>query len=176
MKLRTPLVLILLLGISASVHAQDPSGPHPKKVRTLEDYQARTLKEVTTVSPSSETLGNKLETMLVSADLFPSKVTASYMGSRRKIPQLKKEVLRQWARLYAGVMEGYTEPYQTEMLFMENGTKYWLAVKKELVPQISQLKRGAPLDLYLVRVGTAKISDKWEAMVLVENYVSVKGS
>jgi hypothetical protein len=39
-------------------------------------------------------------------------------------------VTAQWARIYAGSMEHYTEPYQSEMLFIEGGKRYWLAVPK----------------------------------------------
>ena len=42
--------------------------------------------------------------------------TFTYTGSTRPIPQFKKEAIRQWARLYAGSIEHYTEPYQSEML------------------------------------------------------------
>lgn len=150
----------------AAANAQDSLGPQPKSPRTPDDYQARTLKDLTALPSDSKTLGNKEETMLVHSDVLPSRVKVTYMHSTRRLPHIKKEVVRQWARLYAGAMESYTEPYQTEMLFSEDGTRYWLAVRKQLVPK---LKRGQVVDVYVVRLGKAKLSKGWEPIFLVES-------
>jgi hypothetical protein len=159
------LLLALLLGCDLA-YGQDSLGPKPKKPRTPDDYKPRTLKGV-----AAESRGNKEEAMVVHGDILPSRVRATYTGTARPLPEIKKEVLRQWARLYAGFPEGYTEPYETEMLFTESGAEYWLAVRKESLPRFGQeLKQGEAVDLYLIRVGAAKTSDGWEAMLLVESF------
>lgn len=168
-----PLVLVLLLLVSGNAaFGQDSLGPHPKKPRTADDYKPRTLKEVID-APETDSRGNKLETMLIYADIFPSRVSVTLAGSSRTLPQLKKEVLRQWARLYAGVPEGYTDPYETEMLFAQDGNDYWLAIRKDLLPHFKQvLRAGDAVDLNLIRVGSAKLSEAWEPVLLVESRVS----
>jgi hypothetical protein len=167
---RFVLLSALLLG-GYLVYGQDSLGPQPKKPRTLEDYKPRTLKEVAAKGSDAGSIGNKEETMLVRADILPSRVRAAYTGSARPLPQIKKEVLRQWARLYAGFPEGYTKPYETEMLFNESGTEYWLAVREESLPRFGQeLKKGEAVDLYLIRVGAAKTPDEWESVLLVESF------
>lgn len=168
------LLLALMLG-SNLAYGQDSLGAKPKKARTPDDYKSRTLKEVTTKASDAESLGNKEETMIVEADILPSRVRVTYNGSARPIPQIKKEVLLQWARRYAGSIEHYTKPYETEMLFTENGTEYWLAVRKQSLPQFEQeLKKGEAVDLYLIRMGAARIGDKWEWMLLVESFQKPK--
>jgi hypothetical protein len=168
------LLLVLLLG-SNLAYGQESLGAKPKKPRTVDDYKARTLKEVTTNGSDGESLGNKEETMIVHSDILPSRVRATYTGSLRPLPQIKKEVLRQWARLYAGFPEGYTVPYDTEMLFIENGAKYWLAVKKRTLRALEQeFKDDEPVDLFLIRVGAAKTSDEWESMLLGESFQKPK--
>jgi hypothetical protein len=168
------LLLALLLG-SNLAYGQDSLGPKPKKPRTADDYEPRTLKELVTKGSDAESRGNKEETMIVHPDILPSRVRVTYTGSARPLPQNKKEVLRQWARLYAGSPESYTEPYETEMLFTENGAEYWLAVRKKSLPQFEQeLKRGEVVDLYLIRVGAAKTPADWELMLLVENFQKPK--
>jgi hypothetical protein len=133
------------------------------------------LKEVTTEKSGAESLGNKEETMMVEADILPSRVRVTYTGSTRPLPQIKKEVLRQWARRYAGSVEHYTVPYETEILFTENGAEYWLAVRKQSFPHFErELKKGEAVDLYLIRVGAARAADKWEWMLLVENFQKPK--
>jgi hypothetical protein len=164
------LLLALLLGGNLA-YGQDRLGPKPKRPRTLEDYKPRTLKELAAERADAESLGNKEETMVVQANVLPSRVRVVYTGYTRPLPRIKREVLRQWARLYAGVPEGYTEPYETEMLFTEDGAEYWLAVRKESLPRFGQeLKQGGAVDLYLVRIGAAKTDDSWELMLLVESF------
>jgi len=92
------------------------------------------------------------------------------MGKTRRIPKLKSEVIRQWARLYAGAIEHYTQPYQTEMLFSENGASYWLGVKKNsALSAKSQFKKGDVLDLYLIRLGATISNDDFDWALLVED-------
>lgn len=173
MKLKSScLVLCILSLMSPSLaYLQSSSGPGPKRARTVEDYKPRALKELETRQGEAGNRGNKEETMIVTSEIVPSRVNATYTGSRKPIPEIKKEVLRQWARLYAGAPEFYTKPYETELLFLEGGKEHWLAVKKELIPLLEeQLKKGDAVDLYLIRVGAAKTSAEWELMLLVENF------
>jgi hypothetical protein len=164
------LLSALLLGGNLA-YGQDSLGAKPKKPRTPDDYKPRTLKEVATAGAGAESRGNKEETMVVHADILPSRVKVTYTGSTRPLPQIKKEVLRQWARLYAGFPEGYTEAYETELLFIENGAEYWLAVRKKSLPHFEQaLKRGEAVELYLIRVGAARAPDEWESMLLIESF------
>jgi hypothetical protein len=168
-------LLLTLLLCAGYAHGQDSGGAKPKRARTPDDYQLRTLKEVVSIGSDAKSLGNKEETMIVEADILPSRVRVTYAGSARPLPENKKEVIRQWARLYAGFPEFYTKPYETEMLFIEDGTEYWLAVKEQSLPRLKQeLKKGEAIDLYLIRLGAAKISDKWEPMLLVESFQKPK--
>jgi hypothetical protein len=130
-------VAFLLCGSLAS--GQDASQAGNKKPRSLDDYQPRTLKEISAMKPDPKDL--------------PSRVGVTYTGSTRLIPQFKKEAIRQWARLYAGSIEHYTEPYQSEMLFIEGGKRYWLAVQKNSALAKRELSKGEALELYLIRVG-----------------------
>lgn len=166
------LVAAVVLFLSIMNFAQESTGPRSKRARSAEDYKPRTLKELAVnTSSSSENRTNKEETMLVTPKILPSRVRVTFKGSTRDIPQIKKEVLAQWARLYAGAPEFYTKPYETEMLFTEEGDEHWLAVKKDLLPRLKhELKERDEVDLYIIRVGSASISNRWEPMLLVENF------
>lgn len=168
------LLLAILLG-GTLAYGQDPLGAQPKKPRTEDDYKPRTLKELAAKEADAESRGNKEETMIVHSDILPSRVRVVSTGSTRPLPQIKQEVLRQWARLYAGFPEGYTRSYETEMLFVEDGVEYWLAIRKESLPDFQQqLAKGEALDLSLIRMGAAKVSDKWEPLILVEGFQKLK--
>ena len=158
----------LLCGSLAS--GQDASQAGNKKPRSLDDYQLRTLTEIAAMKPDAKDLRDKQDRLVVTADILPSRARVTYTGSTRSIPQFKKEAIRQWARLYAGSIEHYTEPYQSEMLFIADGVRYWLAVPKNSRLSKKELRRGEALDLYLIRVGAAIVGDKYDWTLLVEDF------
>ena len=163
------LFLTFLLS-SALAYGQDVTQAANKRPRTLDDYQPRTLKEIVAMKPNPKDLRDKQDRLVVTADDLPSRVRVTYTGSTRLIPQFKKEAIRQWARLYAGSMEHYTEPYQSEMLFIENGSRYWLAIQKNSPLAKKELRKGEALNLYVVRVGASTVGDKYDWTLLVENF------
>src|SRR5688572_17386763 len=148
MKRKYLLLLILLLSGDLA-YGQESLGAKPKRARTVEDYTPRTLKEITTKDSDLDSMGNKEETMMVQGKILPSRVRVTSAGSTRTLPPIKKELLRQWALRYAGSPEFYTVPYDTEMLFVENGAKYWLAVKTKSLSEMLRLKTGEKVDLFL---------------------------
>jgi hypothetical protein len=163
-------VFVALLLCGSLVFGQDANQAGPKKPRTPDDYQPRTLKEIFAMKPDPKDLRDKQDRLVVTADDLPSSVRVTYTGSTRLIPQFKKEVIRQWARLYAGSIEHYTEPYQSEMLFIEGGKPYWLAVQKNSALDRRELRKDEALNLYLIRVGAAVVGDKFDWTLLVEDF------
>lgn len=168
-------VLVLaLMSVGGLVYGQD-SQPGPKKARSFEDYTPRSLKEIVAMKPDPNSLRDKQDRLVVTANDLPSSVRVTYTGSTRPIPQLKKEVIHQWSRLYAGSIEHYTEPYKTEMLFIENGKGYWLAIPKDS-PLLSKqrFKKGERLNLYLIRLGAVTVGRKYDWTLLVEKLQNAK--
>ncbi|MBC8032130.1 MAG: hypothetical protein H7Z16_18750 [Pyrinomonadaceae bacterium] len=172
------LLLTLLFG-STLAHGQDSLGPRPKKARTPEDYKLRTLKEIAEVGSAiaSERDDDRKgdATTLVHGDLLPSRVRVIYKGTARPLPQLKKDVISQWSNLYAGSLNHYTVQYKTDVLFNEAGLNHWLVVNKRVLPQLRRrLKKGRPVDLYLIRLGAFKTGDRWRWVLLVEDFATPK--
>jgi len=172
----TQLVHLLLLTIltAIAVNAQNPTGPGSKRPRTPEDYQAGTLKELAAKHSIVESRGNKLETMVVDPDISPTRVRATYAQLTRRIVESKAELIRQWVRLYAGAPETY-KPYEVEVLFTENGNKYWLTFTKKTLDSFwDSDKWNKPVDLFLIRMGAVKIGGGWEPVFLVESFQKPK--
>ena len=166
--------LVLIVLTATVAFAQDTTGSRTKRARTPEDYQSTTLKELTAKLSSPDSRGNKMETMIVDPDISPSRVRVTYAGLTRRMPELNKEVINQWARLYAGAPETY-KPYEVDVLFAENGSNYWLTFKKDKLELFwKALKNKEPVDLFLIRMGAAKTSVGWEPVLLVENFRSAK--
>jgi hypothetical protein len=166
-------ILILACALCAGPsRGQDPLGPRPKKARTLDDYQPRTLKEIGAASKAESSRGGA---EVVLGNLFPSRLRVTYNGSARSLPKSKKDVIHSWAQRYAGAPEHYTVPYGTELLFNEGGREYWLAVNKELLPQFkAELKKGESLDLFVIRLGGIRTKGQWEWVLLVEKIAKPK--
>ena len=176
MRLKLSLALLVALFCWGNLApGQDLAGPQPKKARTREDYKLRTLKEIaelgSTIASERDDDRKGDATTLVHGDLLPSRVGLTYKGATRPLPQIKKDVISQWAVRYAGSLEHYTVHYRTDVLFGEAGVNHWLVINNSLLPRLKrELKRGRPVDLYLIRLGAYKIGNKWRWVLLVEDY------
>lgn len=167
------LFVLLLTSVGATLLAY---GQGEKRPRTVEDYHARTLRELTTLQPDSFAKDPQIKSpdlrVVVHGELLPSRVRVLYDGTRRPLVESRKDVIAAWAKKFAGAPEFYTVPYETEMLFTEDGESYWLAVRKEFLPKFEQeLKKGDALQLFLIKLGNAHVGGKLEPVLLVENFV-----
>jgi hypothetical protein len=167
---RFHLVMLLMLSLgSVLAYAQD-LGPTPKRARTMDDYKPRSMKEVSASDLKEEISRNEKERIIVRGDILPSRVRLTYLGRARLLPQAKKDVLYRWSQLYAGAPEHYTQPYETELLFREGKTDYWVAVRKPVMAQFQKAhKKRKAVDLYLIRLGWARNGNEWEPMLLMES-------
>jgi pimeloyl-ACP methyl ester carboxylesterase len=115
---------------------QHPSGPLPKKARTLEDYKLRTLHDLASETAGGQ--GHSQDALVLYGDIIPSRVKVIYSEFSRNIPQIKSEVILQWARKYAGNPDHYTANRETELLFTEDGVEHWLSLPKTLQLQLEK--------------------------------------
>ncbi len=175
MTLKTSFAAVLLISLGFAVSAQEPAGPRPKRPRVAEDYKVGTLKELAAKAAGAESIGNKQETMVIDPDLSPTRVRATYAELTARIPDDKAELIRQWARRYAGAPETYTKTYEIDVAFTEHGNDYWLLFSKKTLESFWKadvLKK--PVDLFLIRMGAIKQGGKWAPVLLVESFQEVK--
>ena len=168
MKLITLLAAVLFV-CALAAQAQEPADPRPKRARMPEDYQAGTLKELAAKAAGAETTGNKEETMVVDPNLTPTRVRAKYAERTARTPEAKAELIRQWARLYAGAPETY-KPYEVDVAFTEDGSPYWLTFRKSTLTNFWKAAWSKPVDLFLIKMGSVKQGDKWVPVLLVESF------
>lgn len=173
MKTRLCVFMFLLsITVTTMVHGQGE-----KKPRTVDDYRPRTLKELSTLLPETfrtalagpGTDGNRDLRVIVHGELFPSRVKVVYSGKKRALLESKRSVIVSWANQFAGAPGFYTAPYQTELLFTEDGNNYWLAVRKELPEET--WKKDEALDLCVIKLGHARIGEELEPVLLVEKVI-----
>ena len=169
MRLKTSFAAVLFVySLGLNVYAQDPTGPRPKRARTAEDYQVGTLKELAAKAASAER--HKEETMVVDPDLSPTRVRAKYAELTARTPEPKANLIREWARRYAGAPETYTG-YEVDVAFNENGSTYWLTFTKKTLDSFwNSDKWSKPVDLFLIKLGAIKQGNDWVPVFLVESF------
>jgi hypothetical protein len=169
-------VLALIFAVTlacVSSAAQNPAGPQPKRPRTPADYQTTTLQEIA-AEELEVSESQKSERVIVHGDLRPSRVRATYRGRVRALPPAKAEVVKRWARLYAGAPEHYNRPYRSEVLFSEKGINYWLVFRTDSLPELKRdLKKGSAVDLFLIRMGATNDGARSAPLLLVESYQKI---
>ena len=170
MKLKTLTAVLAVCVLALIVQSQEPTGPRPKRARTPADYQPGTLKELSEKAKSPDARGNKEETMIVDSNLSPTRVRAKYAALTARTPEAKTELIRQWARLYAGAPETYTKTYEVDVAFTENGSDYWLTFKKKTLTSFWNSKWNKPVDLFVIKMGAIKRGDNWVPVLLVESF------
>ena len=165
-------VLLLVSMMLSSLVVYSQAGP--KKPRTIDDYRPTTLRELSAWQPEGvlREPSYKDARIIVQKDIFPSRVKVLYDGTKRPLLDTKKSVIEQWANQFAGAPEFYIVPYETEMLFVENGERYWLAVRKEFIPQFEQeLKKGDAMELFVIKLGSARDGNELAPVLLVEKFL-----
>lgn len=166
---RAVVSLTMLMTATLLVYAQ-----REKRPRLPEDYLPSTLKQLSVLLPASfgPEASAKDVVVIVHADLLPTRVRVLYSGEKRPLHERKQSIIVSWANRFAGAPEFYIAPYETEMLFTENGESYWLPVRKEFVGQFEQqFKKGDTLELFLIKMGNTRIDDKMEPVILVEKFL-----
>ena len=169
--------LLLLMTTTILVYGQGE-----KKPRAAEDYAPRTLRELSTLYPPIITRELKKRTdqelrdmgVITHSDLLPSRVKVVYEGTLRPINESKKKVITSWGNRPDGVSEFDAIPYQTEMLFTENGENYWLAVRQDALLKFHELKRGETVVLFVIKMGSIRIErtdEEMEPILLVEKFM-----
>ena len=169
MRVRILLSAFLLVTFwSVTSYAQE--GPRPKRARVPADYQSGTLKDL--AAKAIEKADN--DTMVIDSDLSPTRVRATYAELTARTPEDKAELIRKWAQRYAGAPETY-KPYEVDVAFKENGDDYWLTFKQKTLESFWKADvLNKPVDLFVIKMGAIKRSDKWVPVLLVESFQEVK--
>ena len=136
----------------------------------MADYTPRTLSEISKLKgASAKTLDRNV---VIQGEIFPTRVKVVYGFTSRTLSTNTKNAIAAWATRYAGAPETYTNHYEREVAFSENGQEYWLAVRKELITRLEEeLKKGDTVELFLIKLGSARNGDKWEPVLLVEKFL-----
>ena len=140
-------------------------------------YKPRTFKQITTElaeaslkDPDVIISNDRGESTVLSRDTFPSKVTAVYTGSSRKVSDKKEEVISAWLRVFGKPAE-YSNLFESEYLFREEAKEYWLPVQKQVAAYFEkELRKSDKVTVYAVWVGARRDSAGTEHVFLVNEF------
>lgn len=142
-----------------------------------DNYKHRTLKEITTVlfeasskDPDVVITKDKVFSIILSRDTFPSQVKVLYQESSRKVSDKKKEVIAAWLRVY-GKPEEHLQLFEMEYLFVEDSVEYWLPVQKQVASFFEkELRKGDKVNLYVAWLGARKESGSVDQVFIVNEF------
>ena len=140
------------------------------------DFKPRTLKDI--VKIDSEEIENSMQrnSLIMHGDMLMSVVRVKYAGKRRPISNVKRELLNKWGKML-GQTDEYLSNYETDFLFTEAGTDYWLPVQKKVSSYFpKELSEGDEVDIYIIRVGGVCIKKDCDWIFLVEEYQKPKAA
>lgn len=141
-----------------------------------DDFKPRTLKEIVAMEADVEQRDRKENNVVFHGNMLLSRVRVVYKGQSRPISKVKKEMIRNWAKMM-GNPEEYAENYESDFLFTEDSVDYWLPVQKKVSSYFEkELRVGDAVDLYLVRAGGIRTGGKWDWLLLVEEFQKPKDS
>jgi hypothetical protein len=152
--------LVCLLPQSASSQDED----------RWKKYESRTLQSI--LDSEAEGLDASGANVYLSADSFPSRVKLAYLEKSRPLPDEKKRLLEEWARMWKGRVPADTaEVFQTEVLFGEGSQEHWIAVQKKLLsPLAKEAKAGQVMTTYLMLMGAIKVDGHWEWLFAINEF------
>lgn len=140
------------------------------------DFERRTLLELIKTNEREEAENISRfpdQTQFVFRDTtLPSEVLLTYTGESRPLSVERKKFIETWARSYYR-NTSYANLYAAEYLFKEGSEDYWLPVQKDVAKYFpDELKKGDPVDLYLISPGGLRAGNKGKTLwlFLVEQY------
>jgi len=140
------------------------------------DFERRALQELIKTNEREEAENISRfpdQTQFVFRDTtLPSAVQLTYTGESRPLSVERKKFIETWARSYYR-NTGYANLYAAEFLFKEGSEDYWLPVQKDVAKYFAdELKKGDPVDLYLISPGGLRAVSKGKTLwlFLVEQF------
>lgn len=140
------------------------------------DFERRTMQELLKINEQEETenfrrFPDQMQFVFRGTRL-PSVVSLTFTGESRVLSADRKKFIESWATSYYR-NPGYANLYTAEFLFKDGNEEHWLPVQKDVAKYFAaELKKGEPVDLYLISPGGLRGSNKGKTlwMFLVEQF------
>lgn len=137
-------------------------------------FKPRTLEEVLSITTNAV---RPDDSMFFSTDQLESKVEVIYTGQSRPLIESRKKFIGKWAMILerkttkGGDGKQYAALYESEYLYKEGDTEYWLATSKPITKYFDkELKPGDKMNLYLISIGAYRNVKDIDVVLLVEEF------
>jgi len=167
MKLKTTLAafaMLLAVGLQARAQGEFP----------WQEYRARTFAEMVKANAAdaaaADARNDGKASVIFSGDPVYSQVRVTYTGTTRKVTGARRTHVDEWAATF-GLKPEIAALYESEMLFIECSTEYWVPVQKQVMGHFEkELKKGDSVTLYTMFAGGRKIEGAWNWIFLVNEF------
>jgi hypothetical protein len=111
---------------------------------------------------------------LMSGDFYQSRVLVKFTGRSRPIVADRSERIGIWLKTF-GLDQPTAELFNSEILFLEDSTEYWLPIQSQLVPHLYGDIAEDEKVLILVVFAGAKLQENgsYDWLILVNEYCTV---
>ncbi len=93
---------------------------------------------------------------MIAAGSFKYRVRVTYTGQQRDIRVSVRQLISNWVKSL-DLNPKLLDLFKQEILVREAGSQYWLPIQEQLLPHVArEVRTGDLVDLYIMRVGSAK--------------------
>ena len=133
----------LLLSVAPTTYAQEWEAYGPGQIADVVEENLTSVLQTDHGTPYWTISGNS----------FPRRATLQYMGESRPIGEIRREVIRRWAKAFRRP-ELMVDMFDREYLFRENGVDYWMPVQTKVAAYFDdELTVGGPVELFVAWLG-----------------------
>lgn len=101
---------------------------------------------------------------------FATKARVTYTGRSRPLTSPAGRVIALWLRAFGGDVND-AALFQSELLFREDGTDFWLPVQDPLVPHFAEeVRPGDAVTLYVIYIGALRHDGRLLGVFLVNEF------
>ena len=158
-------VLMCVFAFVAATCAWSQSSDH------WEDYEPRTLQSIIAMHVDDvKDLDSKEKVVLLTGDSFRSRVRLIYLGDSRPLSAKRSKLLDFWRKMLKDQAPP-ADVFSTEVLFKEGADEHWIVVQKPLLDALpKEVKRGQPVNAYVIWIGAIKVGKQWEWLFAMNEF------
>jgi hypothetical protein len=132
------------------------------------DFKERSVKDVIAITTKAF---RPDDSMFLATNILATRAEVTFTGKSRPMPESRKVFLRWWVGMLNYDPKDYADLYDTEYLYKEGNTEYWLPTERPITKYFDkELKPDDKMVLFLISAGAFRDKGAIDCVLLVEEY------